>query len=199
MAVTAPGSDLWVLSTPESARADAKSATSSSKSATHGRPHDSDDTLGASFSPALTLMPEQPIPGASRHRLTATLSQARRTPLSLFLGTRSWAPPAGWEGGHTYGGEKGRFTVTLVQGTSHHPNSSPRAPSCFIFKCASFWFSHGKKIWVGPKPKWALSSVREAPIFSKRRAARGLGSRRSSPNSPPSPELSSGDGGELLS
>ena len=53
MAVTAPGSDLWVLSTPESARADAKSATSSSKSATHGRPgpHDSDATLGASFSP----------------------------------------------------------------------------------------------------------------------------------------------------
>ena len=45
------------LSTPESARADAKSVTSSSKSVTHGRPHDSDDTLGASFSPALTLMP----------------------------------------------------------------------------------------------------------------------------------------------
>ena len=56
MAVTAPGSDLWVLSTPESARADAKSVTSISKSVTHGRPHDSDDTLGASFSPALTLM-----------------------------------------------------------------------------------------------------------------------------------------------
>ena len=55
MAVTAPGSDLWVLSTPEGARADAKSVTSSSKSVTHGRPHDSDDTLGASFSPALTL------------------------------------------------------------------------------------------------------------------------------------------------
>jgi hypothetical protein len=52
MAVTAPGSGLWVLSTPESARADAKSVTSSSKSVTHGRPHDSDDTLGASFSPA---------------------------------------------------------------------------------------------------------------------------------------------------
>ena len=59
MAVTAPGSDVWVLSTPESARADAKSVTSSSKSVTHGRPHDSDDTLGASFSPALTLMPQQ--------------------------------------------------------------------------------------------------------------------------------------------
>jgi hypothetical protein len=56
MAVTAPGSDVWVLSTPESARADAKSATSSSKSATHGRPHDSDDTLGASLSPALAVM-----------------------------------------------------------------------------------------------------------------------------------------------
>ena len=56
MAVTAPGSDLWVLSTPESARADAKSVTSSSKSVTHGRPHDSDDTLGASFSPALAVM-----------------------------------------------------------------------------------------------------------------------------------------------
>ena len=56
MAVTAPGSDVWVLSTPESARADAKSATSSSKSATHGRPHDSSDTLGASFSPALAVM-----------------------------------------------------------------------------------------------------------------------------------------------
>ena len=45
--VTAPGSDLWVLSTPESARADAKSVTSSSKSVTHGRPHDSDHALGA--------------------------------------------------------------------------------------------------------------------------------------------------------
>ena len=56
MAVTARGSDLWVLSTPEGARADAKSATSSSKSATHGRPHDSSDTLGASSSPALALM-----------------------------------------------------------------------------------------------------------------------------------------------
>ena len=56
MAVTAPGSDLWVLSTPESARADAKSITSSSKSICDGGPHDSDDTLGASFSPALTLM-----------------------------------------------------------------------------------------------------------------------------------------------
>ena len=56
MAVTAPGSDLWVLSTPESARADAKTATSSSNTATHGRPHDSDDTLGASLSPALALM-----------------------------------------------------------------------------------------------------------------------------------------------
>jgi hypothetical protein len=66
-----------------------------------------------------------------------------------------------------------------------------------IFKCASFWFSHGKKIWVGPKPKWALSSVREAPIFSKRRAARGLGSRISSGDG--GELLSSGDGGELLS
>ena len=63
MAVTAPGSDVWVLSTPESARADAKSVTSSSKSVTHGRPHDSDDTLGASFSPALTLMQPSAGPG----------------------------------------------------------------------------------------------------------------------------------------
>ena len=44
------------LSTPESARADAKSITSSSKSICDGRPHDSSDTLGASSSPALTLM-----------------------------------------------------------------------------------------------------------------------------------------------
>ena len=74
-----PGSDVWVLSTPESARADAKSATSSSKSATHGRPHDSDDTLGASFSPALTLMLQSQglgLPGPAvrslRHDLTCT-------------------------------------------------------------------------------------------------------------------------------
>ena len=36
---------------------DAKNATSSSKSATHGRPHNSDDTLGVSFSSALAVMP----------------------------------------------------------------------------------------------------------------------------------------------
>ena len=35
-----------------------------------------------------------------------------------------WVPHAGWEGGHTYGGEKGRFTVTLVRLTSCRPNSS---------------------------------------------------------------------------
>ena len=52
MAVTAPGSDLWVLSTPESARADAKSVTSSSKSVTHGRPHDSDQRWGALILPS---------------------------------------------------------------------------------------------------------------------------------------------------
>ena len=54
MAVTAPGSDLWVLieSTPESARADAKSVTSSSKSVTHGRPHDSDHALRSVILPS---------------------------------------------------------------------------------------------------------------------------------------------------
>ena len=56
MAVTAPGSDLWVLSTPESARADAKSITSSSKSVCDGGPHDSFFTLGAKYCPALAVM-----------------------------------------------------------------------------------------------------------------------------------------------
>ena len=50
-----------------------------------------------------------------------------------------------------------------------------------------------------PEAEMGTFLSRRSTNFSKRRAARGLGSRRSSPNSPPSPELSSGDGGKMVS
>jgi len=69
----------------ESYSAGAKTATSSSNTATHRRLHDSSDTLGASFSPALAVMRE---PGVARDEIfliwRALLSFALPLPPSVF-------------------------------------------------------------------------------------------------------------------